>query len=199
VLPSDIWEDAAHLGRAILLDAIRLAARGTPSSPVAEAGLFFNLEKDMTNRCVAALGVALAFGATAASSAEKHRDLHIVIETIDHSKQRYPTVGDWQIDKAGNLHITVSKMSDQRYEFLIGMHEAIEAYLAIHAGVSPEAVDKFDRAYEAKRKPGDDSEPGDDPRAPYHREHVFATKVERLLAHELGVDWSAYGREVSSK
>jgi len=144
VLPSDIWEDAARLGRAILLDAIRLAARGTPSSPVAEAGLFFNLEKDMTNRCVAALGVALAFGATAASSAEKHRDLHIVIETIDHSKQRYPTVGDWQIDKAGNLHITVSKMSDQRYEFLIGMHEAIEAYLAIHAGVSPEAVDKFD-------------------------------------------------------
>jgi hypothetical protein len=25
-------------------------------------------------------------------------------------------------------------------------HEAIEAYLAIHAGVSPEAVDEFDRA-----------------------------------------------------
>src|SRR5260370_5650981 len=142
----------------------------------------------MTNRCVAALGVALAFGATAASSAEKHRDLDIVIETIDHSKQRYPSVGDWQIEKGGNLHITVSKMSDRRYEFLIAMHEAIEACLAIHAGVSPEAVDKFDRAYEAKRKPGDDSEPGDDPRAPYHREHVFATKVERLLAHELGVD-----------
>ena len=57
----------------------------------------------MTNRCVAALGVVLAFGATAASSAEKHR------------------------------------------------------------------------------------------------EHVFATKVERLLAQELGVNWSAYDREVSSK
>ena len=64
-------------------------------------------------------------------------------------------------------------MSDQRYEFLIGMHEVIEAYLAIYAGVSPDAVDRFDKAYEAKRKPGDDSEPGDDPRAPYHREHVF--------------------------
>jgi hypothetical protein len=115
----------------------------------------------MTNRCVAALGVVVASGATAASSAEKHRDLHIVIETIDHSKQRYPTVGDWQIDKAGNLHIAVSRMSDRRYEFLIGMHEAIEAYFAIHAGVSPEVVDKFDRAYEAKRKTGDDSELGD--------------------------------------
>jgi hypothetical protein len=39
------------------------------------------------------------------------------------------------------------------------MHEAIEAYIAIHAGVSPEAVDKFDKAYEAHRKRGDDSEP----------------------------------------
>jgi len=34
-------------------------------------------------------------------------------------------------------------------------HEAIEAYLAIHAGVSPEAVDEFDGAYEAKRKADD--------------------------------------------
>jgi hypothetical protein len=153
----------------------------------------------MTNRGVAALGMVLAFGATAASSAEKHHDLHIVIETIDHSKQRYPTVGDWQTDKAGNLHIAVSRMSDRRYEFLIGMHEAIEAYLAVHAGVSPEAVDKFDKAYEAKRKVGDGSEPGDDPRAPYHKQHVFAEKIERLLAAELGVDWSAYDREVSSK
>jgi hypothetical protein len=126
-------------------------------------------------------------------------DLQIVIDTIPHSQQRYPPVGDWQIDKAGNLHITVSKMSDQRYEFLVGMHEAIEAYLAIHAGVSPEAVDKFDKSYEARRKRGDDSEPGDDPKTPYYRQHQIATAVERLLAVELGVDWSAYDREVSSK
>jgi hypothetical protein len=39
----------------------------------------------MTNRCVAALGVVLVLGATAGSSAERHRDLRIVIETIDHS------------------------------------------------------------------------------------------------------------------
>jgi hypothetical protein len=65
--------------------------------------------------------------------------------------------------------------------------------------VSPAAVDKFDRAYEAKRKPGDDSELGDDPRAPYHKQHVFAEKIERLLATELGVDWPDYDKEVSSK
>jgi len=64
---------------------------------------------------------------------------------------------------------------------LVAAHEMIEAYLALHAGVTQEAVDKFDGAYEAQRKPGDDSEPGDDPKAPYHREHVFATKIERRL------------------
>jgi hypothetical protein len=88
-----------------------------------------------------------------------HKDgkpLRIVVETVDHSKQRYSTVGDWQIDKHGNLHITVSKMSDQRYEFLMAAHEMIEAYLAQRAGVTQEAVDKLDMAYEAKRKPVDD-------------------------------------------
>jgi NAD(P)-dependent dehydrogenase (short-subunit alcohol dehydrogenase family) len=47
--------------------------------------------------------------------------MRIGIETIEHSKQRYPTVGDWQ-GKPDGLHVYVSKMSDQRYEFLIGMH-----------------------------------------------------------------------------
>jgi hypothetical protein len=81
----------------------------------------------------------------------------------------------------------------------IGMHEAIEAYLAIHAGVSSKAVDKFDRAHEAKRKAGDDSEPGEDPKPAYHKEHTVTKKIERLLPVELGVDWSADDREVSSK
>jgi DNA polymerase elongation subunit (family B) len=57
----------------------------------------------------------------------------------------------------------------------------------------------FDKAYEARRKRDDDSEPGDDPKAPYYRQHQIATAVERLLAVELGVDWGAYDREVSSK
>jgi hypothetical protein len=91
----------------------------------------------MAKRCVAALGAVLAFGVTAGYSAERHHNLHIVIDTIPHSRQRYPTVGDWQIDKAGNLHITVSKMSDQRYQFLIGMHDAIEACLAMASAPLP--------------------------------------------------------------
>jgi hypothetical protein len=106
-------------------------------------------------RCILfALGVLLLL--TPADAQPRHHDLlpmRIVIETIDHSKQRYPTVGDWQARTDG-LHITVSKMSDPRYEFLVGMHEAIEAVLCQHAGISPAAVDRFDKAYEARRKKG---------------------------------------------
>jgi hypothetical protein len=40
----------------------------------------------------------------------------------------------------------------------------------------------FDKAYEAKRKPDDDSEPDDDLKAPYYRQHQTATGIERLLA-----------------
>jgi len=89
-------------------------------------------------------------------------------------------------------------MNDQRYEFLIAPHEMIEAYLALHAGITQQAVE-FDKAYEAGRKPRGDSEPGDDPHASYHQQHVFAEKIERLLPDELGVDWAACDREVSSK
>ena len=50
---------------------------------------------------------------TLAGAAEKQPHLKIIIETVEH--QRYPTAGDWQV-KPDGLHITVSKMTDQRYE-----------------------------------------------------------------------------------
>jgi hypothetical protein len=142
---------------------------------------------------------ALALVAMSANARPHHRDHRppkIVIETVHH--QRYPTAGDWQLKPYG-LHIFVSRMSDQRYEFLVAMHEAIEAYLCQQAGVSQAAVDRFEQAYERRRGRRDNSEPGDDSKAPYHSAHIFATKVERMLAGQLGVDWSAYDREVSSR
>jgi hypothetical protein len=87
---------------------------------------------------------ALALGATPTNARphhHNHRPLKIVIETVDH--QRYPTAGDWRL-KPDGLHILVSRMSDQHYEFLVGMHEAIEAYLCKQAGISQAAVDRFD-------------------------------------------------------
>jgi hypothetical protein len=59
----------------------------------------------------------------------------ITIETIPAAKMRYPTVGDWQFKPDGTLHITVSRMTDRRYEFLLALHELVEALLYKATGV----------------------------------------------------------------
>jgi hypothetical protein len=71
--------------------------------------------------------------------------------------------------------------------------------LCRQAGVKEADVDRFDMAYEKHRKAGDVSEPGDDPAAPYHAQHVAATWFEMRLAEKLGVDWDKYGAEVASQ
>jgi hypothetical protein len=87
--------------------------------------------------------------------------MRILIDTIPHEDQRYPTVGDWQFTKG---------------DF----------------GRGEDMLDKFDKDFDGE------GEPGDDPTAPYHREHVFATKIERMLAEELGIDWDAYDKTVNA-
>ena len=100
--------------------------------------------------------------------------------------------------RRGVLHIRVSKLSDPRYELLIALHELVEVTLCKHRSVTEKSVDAFDIAFEKRRKLGNDDEPGDDPRAPYRREHFFATSVERLMAAELGVDWRKYEAEINA-
>lgn len=124
--------------------------------------------------------------------------------TISHSSQRYPTVGDWWWD-GEDLNIRVSKMSDRRYEWLVGIHELIEVFLCRFADIDSTAVDKFDEAYEETRSEGQapcgcqhHDEPGDDPHAPYGRQHSIASFCERALAVFLGVSWGEYDREVES-
>lgn len=41
-------------------------------------------------------------------------------------------------------------------------------------------------------------EPGDDPTAPYFEGHQFATKIEKQVARELGVDWKAYETAIAA-
>jgi hypothetical protein len=124
--------------------------------------------------------------------------MNIHIETIPHEKQRYPTVGDWWFIDSGDLELRISELTDWRYEMLIAIHELWEVILCKHRKISQEAVDNFDRQYEARRQENDDSEPGDAPDAPYKREHCSATGAERTLAAELGVDWKEYEDELYS-
>lgn len=118
--------------------------------------------------------------------------MRIVIDTIPHDQHRYPTVGDWWFDADGSLQIRVSEMGNTDYEVLVGVHELVEVLLCKKRGISDEEVSAFDKAFEACRTEGNVDEPGDEPAAPYHHEHGFATGVERLLASALEVNWKTY-------
>jgi hypothetical protein len=118
--------------------------------------------------------------------------MRIEIEVIDHNRQRYDTTGDWIIDNDGNITIYVSKLKNWKYEMLIAIHELVEVILCKNKGISQEEVDKFDIAFEKKRKPGNIDEPGDDPKAPYRLQHFAATMIERTMCLSLGCSWRKY-------
>ncbi len=121
-------------------------------------------------------------------------NIHIV--TIPHRTQDYDCVGNWNLTSTGGLVISVSEMGDWRKELLVAAHEMVEAALCKQRGVAEADVTAWDVAYEAQRKDGDVSEPGDDPCCPYRAEHIFATKIEQMLAEALGVDWAAYSEAI---
>ena len=123
--------------------------------------------------------------------------MRIDIQTIPHADQRYPTVGDyWHED--GTERVRISKMVDWRYEILVTVHELIEMALTKHRGISEQDITDFDIGFEKAREAGlVQGEPGDQKDAPYQREHIFATNLERLFAAELGVNWREYDEYVN--
>jgi len=89
-------------------------------------------------------------------------------------------------------------MGDADSEFLVALHELVEAYLCQKAGIPDEVVTAFDKAFEAKRQPGNTDEPGDDPEAPYRHEHRIATIVEMIVADAANVDWHKHEANVNA-
>jgi hypothetical protein len=143
----------------------------------------------------------------------------IEIQVIPHNEQRYETCGDWVVE-GDKLTVFASDLApssngdDLVAEYgplLVGLHEAIEAILCCRRGIKQEDVDAFDKDFEkARAETGSvakfhfrgrtlaiDEEPGDQEDAPYFREHQFATNVEFLIAHELGVNPGRYEEAVN--
>jgi hypothetical protein len=114
----------------------------------------------------------------------------ILIETVPHSTQRYNTVGDWTVSPTGNWHIKVSSLNNWRREVLIAAHELVEMALCRHAGITSAEVDAFDLTC-------DEPDPGLNPAAPYHKQHMVATAVETLLAGLMEVNWMAYEDQIT--
>lgn len=122
--------------------------------------------------------------------------MNINIQVIPESEQRAEINGaDWFFDEKGDLQVRVSPMSDWRREVLLGIHEAVEAIMCKHNGVTQQAVDAFDIEYDKTH--AFDVNAGDEPAAPYVREHCFATAIERILCAELDVNWLEYDTELS--
>ena len=122
---------------------------------------------------------------------------HILIKSIPHKKQSYDTCGNYRMTPK-SFQITVSKMDNDDYEFLVGLHEMVEQYLCYKEHIFDDVITKFDKAFEAKRKKGNTDEPGNDKKSPYYEQHQFATKVERLMAKMLGVKWTDYEKTINS-
>lgn len=124
----------------------------------------------------------------------------IRVKVIPHGAQRYPTVGDY-FEKRGRWEFRISHLGDARYEFLVLLHELVEWFLCWLRGIPEEEITKFDVFFEWERQQGkhsEDAEPGDDLRCPYRREHKFATRIEKMVAKELGMDWEEYNQRVDA-
>jgi hypothetical protein len=110
----------------------------------------------------------------------------ILIESKPYADMRYPTLGDWFY--SGDTLQIITASTDERglpvseqEQFLIALHELVEVKLCEARGITQKAVDDFDLAYAGL------DEPGDEPLAPYRREHRFAMLIEHQMAHELGM------------
>jgi len=109
-------------------------------------------------------------------------------------EMRYLTTGDYYKSKEGDIVVTADFKNDDQ-NFLVLIHELVEFYLTQKRGVSDDEVMKFDEWFEkgkAAGKFGKYPSPGWHPRSPYKKEHLFALKIEKLIAKELGVDLEKY-------
>jgi hypothetical protein len=117
--------------------------------------------------------------------------MNVQMNVIPHQQQRYDTAGDWRLDvEKDTLVINISFLGDWKMEACLGIHELIEAIRCMADRVDQNLVDQWDLNFKGK------GEPGDDPAAPYHRQHVQASIVERTLARQLGVDWQRYEQKL---
>lgn len=110
----------------------------------------------------------------------------IEIRTAPHETQRYNTAGDYFIAPGGVTFFRISDMGNPDYNFMIAVHELVEAYLCNKRGIPFSAIDKFDIDHPEL------DDPGSSKKAPYHTEHMFALKIEKMIAKEMGINWEAY-------
>lgn len=96
------------------------------------------------------------------------------VHVIPHDQQRYETVGDWiPGDPARGVphKIVVSETGNETSNVACALHELVEFWLCKLRHIPECIVSDFDKRFEGE-------DPGADPEAPYHEEHMTATALE---------------------
>ena len=108
---------------------------------------------------------------------------NINIKIIPYKEMRYDTLGDYWISK-NSIEIRIAshnkygeKLERREIQGFI-LHELMELFIVMHRKIPIEAIDKFDMEYKG-------SDPGMNPNAPYHREHMTAMEVEEMFYSEV--------------
>jgi len=117
--------------------------------------------------------------------------ISILITSKPIKRQSYSTVGDYTyfpVPNGFSSEIWTTEMENIDHSWLIAIHEVIESYLCFKKGLTDEEITKFDVDNL------DLIEPGKSKKAPYHKEHAIATKIEKELARILKVNWKEYDK-----
>lgn len=111
----------------------------------------------------------------------------IIVKVIDPANQRFGEVGDWFHDKEEDtVTVYVSRMVDWRSELAVAIHEVFESISCIAADIDQTDVDAFDKQFHLEN---DDGEPGDEKDAPYFKQHVGSTFIEKETIAQSGLAW----------
>ena len=110
--------------------------------------------------------------------------------TIPHKKQRYDSAGDyWTKNNGFGLNIDEYRVSilpqGWRAELAVFVHEMVEFELCKEAGIKEEDITKFDIE-------SGHPDPGTLKESPYYDQHKIATKIEKYIIKQLGLDWKEY-------
>ncbi len=127
----------------------------------------------------------------------------LYVHVVPYAQMRYPSAGDWLTDETG-IRIIVADTGSWRCNFLVALHEIVEAWLCRRHGITQEEVDQWDMVTWPKymktsqTRQIDSDEPGDHPNCPYRREHRIASRVERVASWLLLVNWTKYEQRLEA-
>ena len=111
--------------------------------------------------------------------------MKIITEVVPLESQRYETLGDYYLEE-DRLNFKITDTGNNTYNKLILIHELVEELMTSYRGIREGEILQWDLKHD------DSNDPGREPGCPYRNEHLFAEMVERMICHQLEIDWNEY-------